>query len=105
MDKLYLDLIISVIFGASGFIMAYYFRHGINFTVLGIFILMALKGIECLGYQPDWNTFHKFVSILQQLGKTLLIIINSIISTAGIVSIAMFLLGGLLGLVLSMRGE
>lgn len=97
------ELIISIIFAAVGFIIAYYMRRGLNFVIFGIFLYAAFKCLENLNYHPDWDSFDKFVSILQQLGKTLLVMINNMVSTAGTLSIMLFLFGGIIGLVLSRR--
>jgi hypothetical protein len=98
------EILIAAIFGISGFIMAYYLRRGVNFILFGIFLYASFRGLETLNYHPDWNNFDKFVSILQQLGKTILLMINNMISTAGTISIMLFLFGGVMGLVLSRRG-
>lgn len=97
------ELLIAAIFGICGFIMAYYLRRGVNFILFGIFLYAAFKGLETLEYHPDWDNFDKFVSILQQLGRTILLMINNMISTAGTISIMLFLFGGIVGLVLSRR--
>ncbi len=98
------EILISAIFGVCGFIMAYYLRRGLNFVLFGIFLYASFNGLENLNYRPDWDNFDKFVSILQQLGRTILMMINNMISTAGTVSIMLFLFGGIIGLVLSRRG-
>ncbi len=97
------EILIAAIFGICGFIMAYYLRRGVNFILFGIFLYASFKGIETLKYHPDWDNFDKFVSILQQLGRTILLMINNMISTAGTISIMLFLFGGIVGLVLSRR--
>ena len=97
------ELLIAAIFGLCGFIMAYYLRRGVNFVLFGIFIYASFKGLETLKYHADWDNFDKFVSILQQLGRTILLMINNMISTAGTMSIMLFLFGGVIGLVVSRR--
>ena len=97
------ELFIAAIFGICGFIMAYYLRRGVGFICFSIFLYASFKGLETLEYHPDWENFNKFVSILQQLGRTILLMINNMISTASTISIMLFLLGGVLGLVLSRR--
>ena len=97
------EILIAAIFGICGFIMAYYLRRGVNFILFGIFLYASFKGLETLKYQPDWDNFDRFVSILQQLGRTILLMINNMISTAGTISIMLFLFGGIVGLVLSRR--
>lgn len=97
------EILISAIFGICGFIMAYYLRRGVNFILFGIFLYASFKGLETLKYHPDWDNFDRFVSILQQLGRTILLMINNMISTAGTISIMLFLFGGIVGLVLSRR--
>jgi len=97
------EILIAVIFGVCGFIMAYYLRRGVNFVLFGIFLYASFKGLETLKYHPDWNNFDKFVSILQQLGRTILLMINNMLSTAGTISIMLFLFGGVVGLVMSRR--
>lgn len=97
------EILIAVIFGVCGFIMAYYLKRGVNFVLFGIFLYASFKGLETLKYHPDWNNFDKFVSILQQLGRTILLMITNMLSTAGTVSIMLFLFGGVVGLALSRR--
>lgn len=97
------ELLIAAIFGICGFIMAYYLRRGVNFILFGIFLYASFKGLETLNYHPDWDNFDRFVSILQQLGRTILLMITNMISTAGTISIMLFLFGGVVGLVLSRR--
>lgn len=99
------EILVTAIFGVLGFVMAYYLRRGVNIILFGIFLYAAFKGLEMLKYQPDWNNFEKFVSIFQQLAKTLLIMIQNMISTACTVSIVIFLLGGVLGLVINWRRQ
>ena len=99
------EILVTAIFGVLGFVMAYYLRRCINMILLGIFLYIAFKGLEMLKYQPDWNNFEKLVSIFQQLAKTLLALMNHMISTAGIASILLFLIGGLLGLVIHWRRQ
>ncbi len=97
------ELLIAAIFGICGFIMAYFLRRGVNFILFGIFLYASFKGLETLNYHPDWDNFDRFVSILQQLGRTILLMITNMISTAGTISIMLFLFGGVVGLVLSRR--
>lgn len=97
------EILIAAIFGVCGFVMSYYLRRGVNFVLFGI-LYASFKGLETLKYHPDWDNFDRFVSILQQLGRTILLMINNMISTAGTVSIMLFLFGAVLGLVLSRRG-
>lgn len=98
------EILIAAIFGVCGFVMSYYLRRGVNFVLFGILLYASFKGLETLKYHPDWDNFDKFVSILQQLGRTILLMINNMISTAGTVSIMLFLFGAVLGLVLIRRG-
>lgn len=97
------EILIPVIFGMFGFILAYYLRRGLNFVLFGIFLYASFRGLETLRYNPDWDNFDKFVAVLQQLGRILLALVNNMISTAGTVSIMLFLCGGLIGLILSRR--
>lgn len=97
------EILIAATFGGLGFIMAYYLRRGVNIMIFGIFLYAAFKCLERLKYHPDWNNFDKFVSILQQMGKTLIMMINNMISAAGTASILLFLLGGVLGLAVNGR--
>ncbi len=98
------QILISVIFGICGFIMAYYLRRGLGFVLLTLLLFAAFKGLESLKYAPDWDSFDKFVTILQQLGRTMLTLINNMITTAGTLSIMLFLFGGILGLIFSRKG-
>lgn len=98
------EILIAAIFAAVGFITAYYVRRALNFIILAIFLYAAFKSLESLKYRPDWDNFDKFVSILQQLGRTIVLMIHNMIATAGTLSIVLFLFGGVVGLVLSRRG-
>ena len=94
----------SLIFGMFGFILAYYMRRGLNILLFGIFLYASLKGLEQLHIAPDWVNFYKFVLLFQQMGKTILTLINNMIATAGSISIFLFLVGGITGLTFSKRG-
>ncbi|MEW6418765.1 MAG: hypothetical protein AB1480_11705 [Nitrospirota bacterium] len=97
------EILISLIFGICGFLIAFYMRRGLSFVLLCIFLYVSFKCLENLSYAPDWNNYHKSVSLLQQLGKTMLMMINNMISTAGTVSLLLFLFGGIIGIILSRR--
>ena len=98
------QILVALIFGMFGFILAYYMRRGLNIVLFGIFLYASLKGLEQLKIVADWENFDKFVSLLQQMGKTILMLVNNMIATAGSVSIFLFLCGGIAGLTFSKRG-
>jgi|GEM_PF-1596547 len=97
------ELLIAFIFGVCGFITTFFLRRGMNFILLGVFFYASFKGLETLRYHPDWGSFNKFITILQQMGKILLTMISNILSTAGTFPIILFLLGGVTGLILSRK--
>lgn len=97
------EILIAAIFGVWGFVTGYFLKRGLNFFIFGIFLYAAFKGLEKLKYAPDWKNFDSFVTILQQLGKVMLSLMNNMLSTAGILSIFLFLCGGIMGLILSRR--
>lgn len=98
------QILVVLIFGFFGFILAYYLRRGLNIVIFGIFLYASLKGLEQLKVVADWHNFNQFISLLQQLGKTMLMLVNNMISTAGTVSIVFFLCGGAAGMAFTRRG-
>jgi len=98
------QILVVLIFGFFGFILAYYLRRGLNIVIFGIFLYASLKGLEQLKFAADWDNFHQFVSLFQQMSKTMLMLINNMVATAGTLSIVFFLTGGVAGLAFSKRG-
>lgn len=98
------QLLIALFFGLFGFILAYFLRRGLNLILFGVFLYAALKGLEHLKFMPDWPSFDRFISLLQQLGKTILTLSTNMISSAGAFAILLFLCGATLGLIASRRG-
>jgi hypothetical protein len=97
------QMLIPIVFGIFGFILTFFIRRGLNIVVLGILLYATLKGLEKLKGVPDWENFDKFISLLQQLGKTILMLTNNMIASAGTVSIMLFLCGAMVGLLISRR--
>jgi len=98
------QILVVLIFGFFGFILAYYLRRGLNVVIFGIFLYASLKGLEQLKVAADWHNFNQFVLLLQQLSKTMLLLINNMIATAGTAAIVLFLCGGGAGLAFGRRG-
>lgn len=98
------QILVVLIFGFFGFILAYYLRRGLNVVIFGIFLYASLKGLEQLKVAADWHNFNHFVLLLQQLSKTMLLLINNMIATAGTAAIVLFLCGGVAGLAFGRRG-
>lgn len=97
------EILVPLIFSAFGFVLAYFLRRGVNILLFGIFVYAVFKGLESLKYIPDWKSFDNFISTLQQLGKSVLTLISSMLGSAGTVSILLFLAGSVAGLVFSRR--
>jgi hypothetical protein len=98
------QILVTLVFGMFGFILAYYLRRGMSIVLFGILLYATLRGFEQLEAVPDWESFNKFVFLLQQLKKTLITLTNHMIAAAGTASLVLFLCGGIIGLVASMRG-
>ena len=97
------EILIPMVFCAFGFILAYFLKRGVNIVLFAVFLFVIFKGLESLKYMPDWKSFNNFTAILQQLGKSVLILISGMVATAGTLSILLFLAGGIMGLVISRR--
>ena len=92
------EILISLIFGAFGFTLSYFLRRGLNILLFGVFVYAVFKGLESLKYAPDWKNFDNFISVLQQLGQSVLDLISGMLGTAGTASILLFIAGGIAGL-------
>lgn len=97
------ELMIPIIFGAFGFLLAYFLRRGMNMAIFGVFMYAVFKALEALKYVPDWESFDNFTSVLQQLGRSVLALITGMLGTAGNASILLFLAGGIAGLMMTRR--
>ncbi len=96
-------ILIALLFGICGFAIVFFLKRSIGFFLLAALLYAAFKGFEKMSYQPDWSSFDKLISLLQQMAKTLLIMFNNMVATAGVFSIAFFLTGGVLGLIIGGR--
>ncbi|MDO8721485.1 MAG: hypothetical protein Q7J31_04565 [Syntrophales bacterium] len=97
------EVLVPLIFGFFGFIMAYYLRRGLNMVIFALLLYAAFRALESLKFSPDWGAFHRLVNLLQELGRITLALISSMISMAGTVSLLLFLGGAIAGLVLNRR--
>ncbi|OPY80210.1 MAG: hypothetical protein A4E65_01560 [Syntrophorhabdus sp. PtaU1.Bin153] len=91
-------------FGAFGFILGFFMRRAINIILFGIFTYAIFECLHRIGVPTDWKEFYRFVTLMSELGRTLLHLVQSMLRGTGIVALFLFIGGGIAGLALKRRG-
>lgn len=98
------ELIISLVFGLFGFIIAFFMSRALNIVIFSGFTYAVFKTLEALNFKIDWKLFNNFVYILADLGGAVLNLVNHMISNASTMALILFISGGAAALALRKRG-
>jgi len=93
-------ILVETIFLTLGFFLAFSLKKATNIILFGIFAYASLIALDCLGVSADWPLFNELVTLLSQLGSTILSLISGMLAGASFPAIFCFLMGGFLGFLL-----
>jgi uncharacterized membrane protein (Fun14 family) len=91
--------LIGLVFGIFGFFLGFSLKRAASIVLLAIFAFATLKALEYLGVAMNWRLFESLVHALAQLGKTSIELIRGMLTAATLLSIILFLCGGVLGVI------
>lgn len=97
------DLLSGLIFGLFGLIIAFFMSRSINIIIFCGLTYAVFKALEMMNFSTNWRLFNDLLLTLSQFGKTVLTIVNSMITNANITELILFIFGVLLGLLLRER--
>jgi len=97
------ELIVGLIFGVLGFLIAFFMSRSLNIIIFGGLTYAIFKALEALDFRTDWELFNNFVHILSDLGKAVLALVNGMLDNASDFALILFIFGGAFGLVLRKR--
>lgn len=98
------EIIIGLVFGLFGFIIAFFVRRSINIIIFTAFTYAAFKALDGLDFETDWALFNNFTYTLSDLGKAALAIVSGMLGNASVLSLVSFIVGGVTGLFAKKRG-
>lgn len=99
-----MEIVIGLIFGLFGFIMAFFMRKSVNILIFTAFTYAAFKTLDRLDFRTDWASFNNFAYALSDLGSALLSVVSGLIGAASTFSLVLFIIGGVSGLLLKRKG-
>ncbi len=98
------ELIISLVFGLFGFIIAFFMSRSLNIIIFSGFTYAVFKALEALNFKIDWKLFNNFIYTLSDLGRAVLALVGGMITNASTIALILFIFGGAAGLALRKRG-
>lgn len=99
----YREVIFCLMFGALGFLMAFFLFRTINIGLILLLAWVPFKIFEKFGLNPDWKLLHRAYNLLLALGQSLVDLINSLFKLASTWGLVLFLLGGITGIIMHRR--
>lgn len=92
------ELIVALLFGIMGFIIAFFLTATINIIIFGGLTYAIFKALASLNFKTDWAVFNRFVGILSDLGETVWELVTGMINNANDIALIVFIFGSAFGL-------
>lgn len=96
-------IVISGVFGIMGFFITFYMRRLVNIVVFVVFLYGSLLILDNLYMPQNWCLFHAMVNNLIFLSNRFVVLIKNLLSGADSVTIFLFLIGGVVGILIRER--
>jgi hypothetical protein len=98
------DILIAILFCLCGFFTTFFLRKMFNLFLLTLLLFAVFTAIEAMGVIPAWADLHKLTALTSSFGKTVLAMIQATILKGTVLSLMLFCMGGVAGLVTRQRG-
>ena len=98
------EILVGMIFGVMGFIIAFFMSRSLNIIIFGGLTYAIFKALEALNFDTNWELFNNFVIVLADLGTSVMALLQGMLDGASDIALILFVFGGAFGLILRKRG-
>ena len=98
------EILVGMIFGVMGFIIAFFMSRSLNIIIFGGLTYAIFKALEALNFDTNWELFNNFVIVLADLGTSVMALLQGMLDGASDIALILFVFGGSFGLILRKRG-
>jgi hypothetical protein len=98
------DLLIGALFFFCAFFTTFFLRKMFNLFLLLLLLFAVFTALEALRVIPAWAELQRLMDLTSSFGKTIMALIKTTITKGTVLSLMLFCMGGMAGLVIRQRG-